>query len=412
MLEFGVAIVQSATAPLADMRFLKMGGLTGGALLAVLLLSAVCIEALHRQGAEVDAAAAKATLVYIGTYTGTTSRGIYAFRLQSAGSDVFQNVTLVPLGLAAETPNPSFLELDVKRRLLFAVNEIDQFEGKQSGAVSAYSIDAAGTLTLLNQRPSMGTRPCHLTVDTESRHLLVANCGSASIAVLPIGGDGRLGEATGVVPHAGQSISLDPAGRFAFACDPGSDKVSRYSFDAQRGTFGPGDPASIPLTAGAGPRLMTFRPDGRFAYLLNERNSTITAFAYDATAGRLSEMQTVSTLPEYFDGANVAGELRIHRSGKWLYVSNSGHNSVVLFTIDAGTGALKYVEEQGTGGRNPRYFGIEPSSKHLAISNRDSDTVLASRVDEGNGRLKPSGIFAAVASPASIRFLPPAESGR
>ncbi len=157
--------------------------------------------------------------------------------------------------------------------------------------------------------------------------------------------------------------------------------------------------------ADGSPRQIVFRQDGRFAYLLNEARSTITAFAHES--GRLTQVQSVSTLPEYFEGDNAAGELYLHKSGKWLYASNVGHNSIVLFTVDQEKGTLTFVEEQGTGGKTPRQFGVEPASKHLAISNRDSGTVLASRIDEGNGRLKPSGIFANVPSPAGIRFLPP-----
>src|SRR2546428_455405 len=254
------------------------------------------------------------TFVYVGTYTGSKSKGIYLFRLQTENLEVSQNITLVPLGLAAETSNPSFIELDLKRRLLFAVNELNEFEGKPTGAVSAFSIDRdTGMLTPLNQRPSM--------------------------------------------------------------C--------------------------------AGPRHMVFRPDGRFAFVVNELSSTITVFAYDSGAGVLRERQTVSTLPEYFDGANTTAEIDVHPSGKWLYVSNRGHNSVVLFNVDADKGTLTYVEEQGTGGFKPRHFGIEPSAKHLAIANQDSDTVLVARIDAGNGRLKPSGVFAQAPTPVCVKFLPP-----
>jgi 6-phosphogluconolactonase len=155
-----------------------------------------------------------------------------------------------------------------------------------------------------------------------------------------------------------------------------------------------------------------FRPDGKYAYALNELNSTIIVFGYDASAGALKELQSISTLPDYFDGTNAAMEAAVHPSGKYLYVSNNGHNSVVLFGIDPEKGTLTYVEEQGTGGANPIQFGIQPSAQHLAIANHDADTVLASRIDSGNGRLKPSGIFAAVPSPACVRFLPPADPGK
>jgi 6-phosphogluconolactonase len=364
------------------------------------------------------------TFVYVGTYT-TKGKGIYLFRLQTENLEVSQNITLVPLGVVAETPNPSFIELDLKRRLLFAVNEIDRFEGKPTGAVSAFSIDSAtGKLTLLNRRSSHGTGPCHLTLDKDARNLLVANYGGGSTVVLPVESDGRLGEATAVVQHTGKSVNpdrqkgphahcvkVDPANRFAFVCDLGLDKVLTYRFDARQGTITPGEPAFTPIKPGAGPRHMVFRPDGRFAYVTNELNSTITVFAYDAKAGVLKEIETVSTLPEYYDGPNATAEIDIHPTGKWLYVSNRGHNSVVLFSVDSQKGTLKYVEEQGTGGSKPRHFGIEPSAKHLAIANQDSDTVLVCRIDGENGRLKPSGVFASVPSPVCVQFLPPPSDG-
>jgi 6-phosphogluconolactonase len=361
------------------------------------------------------------TLVYVGTYTGPKSQGIYLFRLQAENVEVSQNITLVPLGLAAASSNPSFLELDLKQRRLFAVNEVGTFEGQPTGAVSAFSIDPAkGTLTLINQRPSMGAGPCHLVLDKSGRHLLVANYGSGSVSVLPVAADGRLGAASDVVQHTGKSVNpqrqngphahcvtIDGANRFVFVCDLGLDKVLAYRFDAERGRLTPHDPPFAQVKPGAGPRHMVFRSDGRFAYVVNELNSTVTAFQYDAAAGVLHDVQTVSTLPEYFDGANSGAEVDVHPSGKWLYVSNRGHNSVVLFNVDSDRGTLTYVEEQGTGGFKPRHFGIEPSATYLAVGNQDSDTVLVARIDAGSGRLKPSGVFANVPSPVCVKFLPP-----
>jgi 6-phosphogluconolactonase len=366
------------------------------------------------------------TLVYVGTYTGPKSRGIYAFRLQTGNSEVSQNITLVPLGLAAAASNPSFLELDVKRRLLFAVNEVSEFEGKPTGAVSAFAIDKAkGSLTLINQRPSGGAGPCHLVLDRSGRHLLVANYGSGSVSVLPVASDGRLGAASQVVQHTGSSVNpdrqkgphahcvtFDRANRFVFVCDLGLDQVLAYRFDAQRGTLTPHDPPFAAVKPGAGPRHMVFRPDGRFAYVVNEMSSTITAFRYDADAGVLHDVQTVSTLPEHFEGANSGAEIDVHPSGKWLYVSNRGHNSVVLFSIDSDTGTLIYVEEQGTGGFKPRHFGIDASATYLAVGNQDSDTILVARIDAGNGRLKPSGVLAHAPSPVCMKFLAPSEQSR
>ena len=361
------------------------------------------------------------TLVYVGTYTGPKSQGIYLFRLQTGNREVPQNITLAPLGVAATSSNPSFLEIDPKRRLLFAVNEISEFDGKATGAVSAFAIDAAkGTLTLISQRASMGTAPCHLVLDKTGRHLFVANYGTGSVSVLPVGADGTLGAASGVVQHTGSSVNperqkgphahcvtIDRANRFVFVCDLGLDKVLTYRFDAATGRLTPHDPPFARVKAGAGPRHMAFRPDGRFAYVVNELSSTVTAFQYDGDAGVLHEVQTISTVPAHFDGANTGAEVDVHPSGKWLYVSNRGHNSVVLFNVAPDTGTLTYVEEQGTGGFKPRHFGIDDSGTYLAIGNQDSDTILVARIDAGNGRLKPSGVFANAPSPACVKFCPP-----
>ncbi len=385
-------------------------------------------------GAESDQAAsasvdlAKDTLAYVGTYTGakSNSKGIYVFRLETKNPDVSQNVLLVPLGLAVETTSPSFLAIDPKRRLVFAANEVNQFEGEPGGAVSAFSIDpATGKLALINQQSSKGSGPCHLVLDRTGRNVLVANYGSGSVAVLPVNAEGRLGEATEFIQHAGSSIhpgrqkgphahcvTLDPDNKFAFVCDLGLDKILSYRFDAENGKLTPNDPAFASVKPGAGPRHMAFRPDGEFAYVINELNSTVTVFGYDPEKGVLTEVQTVSSLPEYFDGPNSGAEIDVHPSGKYLYVSNRGHESVVLFEIDREQGTLTYVEEQSTGGKTPRHFGIQPSGGHLAIANQNSGTLLLCRIDDGNGRLKPSGVFAEVPSPVCVQFLPPPKSGR
>jgi 6-phosphogluconolactonase len=341
------------------------------------------------------------TVVYVGTHTRGKAKGIYWFRFQPEGDVVRQNVTLVPLGLAVETPNPSFFELDLKRRLLFTVNEIDQ------GAVSAFSIDPKGKLTLLNQRPSMGSGPSHMTLDKQGRNLLVANSRGGSVAVLPVAADGKLGEASQVVANIGkpQCIAIDPANRFAYVCDLGSHKIIAYRFDPEKGQLTPNEPAFVPVKAGAGPRRIAFRPDGRFAYVLNELNSTINVFACDAQTGGLTELQSLPTLPEYFDGPNATAELTLHPSGKHIYASNRGHNSVVQFSIDGSKGTLTWVEEQSTQ-KTPRHFAIHPSGMHMAIVNQDADTVVAARLDPTSGRVYPSQIYEPVPSPACIRFFP------
>src|SRR5262249_1455561 len=187
------------------------------------------------------------------------------------------------------------------------------------------------------------------------------------------------------------------------------DQVLVYRFDPAQGKLTPHDPPFASVKPGSGPRHMAFRPDGRFAYVGNELTSTITVFAYDADAGVLKDIQTVATLPVYFDRPNTVAEIDVHPSGKWVYVSNRGHNSVVLFNVDRDNGTLTYVEEQGTGGRDPRHFGIEPSARHLAVGNQRSDTILVCSIDAANGRLKPSAVFAPAPTPVCVKFLPPTD---
>jgi 6-phosphogluconolactonase len=366
--------------------------------------------------------------VYVGTYTGgqSGSEGIYLFKLQTQNLDVSQNITLVPLGLASATPNPSFLTIDAKRRLLFAVNELDRFEGEQAGSVSSFEIDSStGKLTLLNSRSSQGAGPCHVILDHEGRNVLVANYGEGSVAVLPVQADGRLSEASAVVQHEGKSlnperqagphahcVTLDPTGRIAFVCDLGLDQILAYDYDAEEGSLTPHDPPFTSLKPGAGPRHMTFHPSGRFAYVINELDSTVAVFSFDAASGTLKEVQTITTLPESFDGTNTTAEVAVHPSGEYLYASNRGADSVILFEIDEDDGTLTHIEDQGTGGRTPRHFGIQPSGDHMVIANQNSDSLLACRIDEGNGRLKPSGVFAQAPSPVCAVFLPTAGEDR
>ncbi len=360
---------------------------------------------------------ARPTFVFAGTFTGTRGKGkgIYAYWLQTSGMEVSQNITLVPLGVAVETSNPSWIEIDPKRRLVFSVN------ADPNGGVSSFSIDPSGKLKPINQVSSKGAGPAHLTLDPTGKFVLVANYTSGHVAVIPVAPDGRLSEATTVIPHAGKSVhperqsgphahccTFDPAGRFVFVCDLGIDRVMAYRLDPASGKLTANDPAFASVKPGSGPRHIAFRPDGRFAYVINELTSTITAFSYDAAAGKLTEIQTLSSLPEYYDGPNAGAEIAVHPGGKWLYASNRGNNTVILFNVDPDKGTLSYVEEQGTGGKTPRHFGLQPNAQHLVIANQDTDQLLACRIDSGNGRLKPSGVFADCPSPTCAQFLSPA----
>jgi 6-phosphogluconolactonase len=351
-------------------------------------------------------------LVYIGTYTGTKSKGIYAFRLETATG------TLTPAGLVAETESPSFLAIHPNHRFLFAVNE--SFTGDKSGGASAYAVDAqSGKLTFLNKQPTGGSGACHLVVDKSGKNLLVANYGGGSVAVLPIQADGRLEKASSFIQHQGSSvnpqrqkgphahsINLDAANRFAAVADLGLDKVLLYRFDPAKGSLAPNDPPSASVKPGAGPRHFAFYPQGRYAYVINEIQSTVTAFAYDAARGTLSELQTLSTLPDNFAGTNSTAEVQVHPSGKFLYGSNRGHDSIAVYAINFETGRLSFVEHQSTQGKVPRNFGIDPTGNYLLAANQESDNIAVFRIDPKSGKLTPTGQVVEAPKPVCVKFLP------
>jgi len=321
--------------------------------------------------------------------------------------------------LAGETANPSFLAIHPSGEYLYAVGELGQFGGKRSGAVSAFRVDRqTGTLDLLNQQPSGGAGACHLVVDGTGKNVLVANYGGGSIAVLPIRDDGRLKEATAFVQHEGSSvnprrqrgphahsINVDPANRFVFVADLGLDKVLVYRLDATKGTLAPNDPAWASVKPGAGPRHFAFHPSGRSAYVINELQSTVTAFAYDAQQGILSEQQTISTLPSGFTENNSTAEVQVHPSGKFLYGSNRGHDSIAVFSIDAATGRLTPVEHESTQGKTPRNFGIDPTGTFLLAANQNSHTIVVFRIDQVTGALTPTGRKVEVPSPVCVKMI-------
>jgi 6-phosphogluconolactonase len=349
--------------------------------------------------------------VYFGTYTGPKSKGIYLSRL-----DLTSGKLSAPI-VAGEIAQPSFLALHPNRRFLYAVNETG--EGRRStGQVTAFAVGADGKLTLLNQQPSRGSGPCHLVVDRAGKNVLLANYGGGSVAAFPIGADGRLGASTGFVQHTGSSvnpqrqkephahsINLDAANHFAVAADLGLDKVLVYRFDVAKGTLTPNEPPSTSVKGGSGPRHFAFHPNGRNAYVINEMASTVTAFQYDAEKGVLKELQTVSTLPQGYKGESDTAEVQVHPSGKFLYGSNRGHDSIAVFAIEA-NGTLRYVENTPTGGRTPRNFGLSPDGRYLLAANQDSDNVVVFRIDSKSGRLASTGNTLAIPSPVCVKFLP------
>lgn len=352
-------------------------------------------------------------LVYVGTYTSGESQGIYIYRMDPAVGE------LKPVG-SVRADNPSYLAISANRRSLYAVNEVTEFAGKPGGAVSAYSIDQkTGALRFENQQPSFGGAPCYISVDREDRFVLVANYVGGNVAVFPLRRDGRLGAVTDVEQHSGSganrerqqrphahSFILDPAERFAFAADLGTDKIMVYRFDGRSGKLTPNSPPWAQVKAGAGPRHFIFHPARRYAYVINELDSTVTAFAYDKVRGRLSVIQTVSAVPASFSGDNSCADIHISPSGKFLYGSNRGHDSIVVLEVDESTGRLAHVEHVSTGGKTPRNFCIDPTGNFLLAANQRSNTIVTFRLDRASGRLRPAGRTLEVPSPVCIKMIP------
>jgi 6-phosphogluconolactonase len=349
-------------------------------------------------------------LLYVGTYTKGKSEGIYIFRMNAATGE------LKPVATVRDVSNPSFLAISPNRKFLYAVNESGEFMGKKGGGVTAFAIDQkTGDLKLLNAQPSPGV-PCHASVHPSGRLVLAANYGGGNVVVYPVRADGGLGEQSHLAQHAGRGgdprrqdaphahqIVLDAAGRFAFAPDLGIDKVMIYRVDAAKGGLQPNSFAAV--KPAAGPRHFDFHPSGNFGYVINELNSTITAFAYNKAKGALTELQSVSTVPDGFNGTNYCADIHVHPSGRFLYGSNRGLDSIVAFRI-GGDGKLSLPRHEPTGGKWPRNFGIDPTGAFLYVANQNSDTIVAFRLDPQTGALAPTGQVTAVPMPVCLKFIP------
>jgi 6-phosphogluconolactonase len=352
--------------------------------------------------------------VYVGTYTGPISKGIYAFPFDPASGKAGS------LELVAQTTSPSFLAVDARQHYLFAANEISNYEGKKSGGISAFALDSkSAKLAFLNEVSSRGAGPCHLAVDRTGKYVLVANYDSGSIAAFPIQQDGRLGEASSVIQHAGHGpdaerqegphahdITISADNRFVIANDLGLDQLLVYHFDPTKGTLAANQPAFASVEPGAGPRHSAFHPSGRFLYAINEIAGSISAFNYDAHSGVMRHLQTISTLPTDFKDKNESAEIVVHPSGKFLYGSNRGPDTIAVFAIDPAKGTLKLVETVPTQGKAPRNFAIDPSGKYLLAANQDSNNVVVFRIDPKTGRLTATGQVIEIPSPVCLVFVP------
>lgn len=395
---------------------------TGVGLITSLLVSSIVATMLGAPG--VARAQIRATpiaengkyWVYVGTYTGGNgperSRGIYLMDL-----DVNSGKLGEPR-LAAESPSPSFLAIHPNHAFLYAVNE--DIPGSREGGISAFSINQSkGTLTPLNRQPSAGSGPCHLVVDRQGQNVLVANYGSGSVGCLPIERDGRLRPPSTKIQHRGQvadprrqggphahSINLDASNRYAIVADLGLDEVLIYAFDPAQGRLTPHSPPFAKVAPRSGPRHFAFSPDGRYGYVINEISRTVTAFAYDADNGVLKEIQTISTVPADAPPGGSTAEVQVHPSGKFLYGSNRGHDSIAIFAIDPTTGKLTTVGFEPTRGKTPRNFAIDPTGTILLAENQDSNTIVVFRIDPRDGTLKATGQAARVPRPVCIKMIP------
>ena len=347
-------------------------------------------------------------VVYIGTYTGESSKGIYAFRFDDTSG------ALTPIGLVAETPSPSFLTASANGRFVYAVNELQTFGGAASGSITSFAVDpATAKLTEIGVQPSKGAGPCHLALDRTGRFLAVANYGGGNYALFPVGADGRLQPATSVVTGAGSEsapakplghmVSFDADNRFLIAADKGLDRMLVYRLDQSTGALTPNRPPSAALPRGSGPRHFAFHPNARWVFTINEQAATITTFAWDQQAGTLTIAGSVPTRPEGVTGGSTA-EIAVHPSGRFVYGSNRGHDSIAVFSVGA-DGALTPVEHELTRGQTPRNFAIDPTGRWLIAANQRSNTLAVFSIDQTTGALSPVGPLTSVGSPVSIIFI-------
>ena len=350
--------------------------------------------------------------VYVGTYTGPQSKGVYSFRYDASSGD------LEPMGLAAEVINPSWVTIHPSRKFLYAVSELGN-NGKENGAVTAFAIDQqTGALTKLNSVSSVGGGACHVVVDKTGSTLLVANYGAGSVAAIPVAANGRLGEPPVLIQHRGSSVDprrqraphahgvfLSADNRFLFVPDLGLDEVMQYRLDASKSSIAPNDPPFAKVPPGSGPRHFAFHPKGKYAYVINEMKSSVTAFSYDPARGALTEMQTISTLPKDFRGEDNSAEIEVDANGRFLYASNRGHDSIAVFAI-AKNGRLAPVEIVPTQGKAPRSFKIDPTGTYLFAANQDTGSIVQFRIDPKTGRLTATGKKVELFKPVCIQFLP------
>ncbi len=350
---------------------------------------------------------------YIGTYTRGDSKGIYRSELDP------QSGKLGLPTLAYEIDNPSFLAISRNQKNLYAVGEVADFGDGDSGAVSAFAISEDGSLELLNQVASGGRGPCHVELASGTNFLMVSNYGGGSFATLPIGEDGQLAPATSFFQHEGSSVNEGrqkgphghgmyhvPGSPLLLAADLGLDKVMIYRMvNGTTGELKLNDPAYLEIAPGSGPRHLAVSGSGQRIYVLNELDSTLDVFAFNINTGKSEHLQRLPTLPEEFEGNNTTAEIYIHPTGRWLYASNRGHDSIAAYRIDLDTGLLTLLGHYSTLGKTPRHFRISPGGQYLLAANQDSNNIVVFDIDQKIGTLKPLPYQISVPNPCCIEFM-------
>ncbi|HNZ49014.1 MAG TPA: lactonase family protein [Candidatus Hydrogenedentes bacterium] len=350
--------------------------------------------------------------IYIGTYTHGESRGIYHLTMNRETGEMG-----LP-SLAAETENPSFLALHPDGTVLYSVGNAADGENGTKGYINAFSIDRkTGKLDFINRQEVRGTEPCHVAVSRGGNYAVTANYGNGSVTCFPLEPDGkvtalcdyRMHSGSGInpsrqeAPHA-HSVTFNALGNRLYVADLGIDRVLVYRFDAQRGLIDSEEEASLAVDAGSGPRHFAFHPQKTVAYIVNELANTVTVCQYNASSGKLSFLQTVPTLPPDFKGESTTAEIRVHPSGRFVYASNRGHDSIAVFSVDPISGKLAPSGFAFTKGKNPRHFSLSPDGRFCIVGNALSDTLCLFTVNGSTGALEATEQEVAVPYPVCILF--------
>lgn len=378
--------------------------------IAVLAFAAPSI-AQNPEGQTADMTA-EPMFVLVGTYTGTGSEGIYTLRMDP------ETGVLEPVAAMGGITNPSFLAVHPSLSTVYAVQET-----VEDNAVFALALDGkTGALSIIGSQAAHGAHPCHVMVDPSGSAVVVANYSGGSVAAFAVDQDGSLRPASQVIQHTGSgpnagrqegphahSVTIDPTGSTVLAADLGIDRIMLYDLNPGEATLSPAEPAYAKVSPGAGPRHVAFHPSGRFCYVVTELANTVVGFAYDSASGSLDPIQTVSTLPQDWQGQSSCADIHVHPSGAFLYASNRGHDSIACYSLDPETGLLTLFEIEPTGGKTPRNFGIEPTGRYLYAANQESGNIVQFSIDASSGELTPTGQQIEIPAPVCLVFVPVAQ---